>query len=49
MEQIWRRTQAIVLLPEVVILELKESFISTTSYTFAPCVGSFTSPGIDTR
>ena len=22
---------------------------STTGYTFTPCVGSFTSPGIDTR
>ena len=21
----------------------------TTEYTFAPCVGSFTSPGLDTR
>ena len=32
-------------------LELSFSRISesTTGYTFTPCVGSFTSPGIDTR
>ena len=27
----------------------REFFESTTGYTFTPCVGSFTSPGIDTR
>ena len=33
------------------IVELSFSRISesTTGYTFTPCVGSFTSPGIDTR
>ena len=38
--------------PKVVLMqELSFSIISesTTGYTFTPCVGSFTSPGIDTR
>ena len=30
-------------------LSLSKGSESTTGYTFAPCVGSFTSPGIDTR
>ncbi|KAK2164578.1 hypothetical protein NP493_1408g00019 [Ridgeia piscesae] len=34
------------LTPELSFSRISES---TTGYTFTPCVGSFTSPGIDTR
>ena len=38
-------------LSSLVYLELAFSAVSesATGYTFTPCVGSFTSPGIDTR
>ena len=39
-------TQTLVLYTGSFVLELVES---TTGYTFNPCVGSFTSPGIDTK